>query len=148
MYCFSPINAEKVSEYKTPPPVITAEEQHVAPEEEIVTVVQEEPETKTPLGVFKLSAYCKENYPHCCNDGDSSQTATGTTPVPGRTIAVDPSVIPYGSEVEIFGHTYIAEDCGCSVKGNHIDVLFATHQEAVNFGIQYADVAYIEKEVA
>lgn len=75
-----------------------------------------------------------------CNDGDSSETSTGTKPIPGRTIAVDPKVIPYGSEVVIFGNTYIAEDCGSAVKGNHIDIVFDTHQEALEFGIQYTEV--------
>lgn len=37
-------------------------------------------------------------------------------------MAVDPSVIPYGSEVLINGHVYIAEDCGGAVKGNVIDI--------------------------
>lgn len=96
------------------------------------------------LGTYKLSAYCIENYPHICNDGDSTYTATGTRPTPGRTIAVDPDVIPYGSEVIINGHTYIAEDCGGAIKGNRIDIVFATHQEALEFGIQYAEVSYVK----
>ena len=94
------------------------------------------------LGICKVTAYCKENYPHICNNGDSRTTATGTTPTAGRTIAVDPSVIPYGSEVVINGHTYIAEDCGGGVKGNRVDICFNTHQEALNFGFQYLEVTY------
>jgi 3D (Asp-Asp-Asp) domain-containing protein len=93
---------------------------------------------------YKLTAYCCENYPHICNNGDSTYTATMTTPTPGRTVAVDPTVIPYGSKVIINGHTYIAEDCGGAIKGNRIDVLFTTHEEALQFGIQYADVEIIE----
>ena len=107
-------------------------------------VVEENFEEVVPelvsLGVCKLTAYCKENYPHICNNGDSTHTATGTVPTVGRTIAVDPSVIPYGSEVIINGHTYIAEDCGGAIKGkNRIDILFETHTEARRFGIQYAE---------
>ena len=92
------------------------------------------------LGVCKLTAYCKENYPHICNNGSSNSTATGTVPTVGRTIAVDPSVIPYGSKVIINGHTYTAEDCGGAVKGNRIDILFNTHKEALRFGVQYEEV--------
>ena len=92
------------------------------------------------LGVCKLTAYCKENYPHICNNGDGNATATGAIPTVGRTVAVDPSVIPYGCEVIINGHTYVAEDCGGAIKGNKIDILFATHQEALDFGVQYAEV--------
>ena len=98
------------------------------------------------MGMCKITAYCRENYPHICNNGDSTYTATMTTPTPGRTIAVDPSMIPYGSEVIINGHIYIAEDCGGAVKGNRIDILFATHQEALDFGIQYAEVYVKEKD--
>lgn len=101
------------------------------------------PPTASPTKVIrncKLTAYCAENYPHICNNGDASTTATGTKPTPGRTIAVDPRKIPYGSEVTINGHTYIAEDCDGAIKGNRIDILFATHKEALAFGIQYADV--------
>lgn len=109
-------------------------------------IIETEPTKAISLDVCKLTGYCKENYPHICNDGDSSQTATGTSPTVGRTVAVDPSVIPYGSEVIIWGHTYIAEDCGGSINGNRIDILFETHQEALDFGIQYAEVSYIPKE--
>lgn len=105
-------------------------------------------EVDVKLGVCKVTAYCKENYPHICNNGDSSTTATGTVPTAGRTVAVDPSVIPYGSEVIISGHsnTYIAEDCGGAIKGNRVDICFDTHQEALNFGIQYLEVSYVIKE--
>ena len=52
----------------------------------------------------------------------------------GRTIAVDPEVIPYGTKVLIDGHTYIAEDTGGAIKGNKIDIFVDSHQEAVNRG--------------
>lgn len=108
----------------------------VEEESEVEEVVPE----VVSLGVCKLTAYCKENYPHICNNGSSNKTATGTVPTVGRTIAVDPSVIPYGSQVIINGHTYIAEDCGGAIKGNKIDILFETHKEALHFGVQYAEV--------
>lgn len=126
----------EVKETETPTPSPTTEP----------VVAEVKTNNEIPLGVCKLSAYCKENYPHICNNGDSTYTATGTTPTVGRTVAVDPSMIPYGSQVIINGHTYIAEDCGGSIKGNRIDILFETHQEALNFGIQYAEVSYIPKE--
>ena len=102
-------------------------------------------ETSVYLGEFKITAYCKENYPHICNNGDATNTATMTTPTPGRTIAVDPSKIPYGSKVIIDGHTYIAEDCGSGIKGKRIDILFETHKEALELGIKYKDVSIIKQ---
>lgn len=73
-------------------------------------------------------------------------TATGTTPTAGRTIAVDPNVIPYGTEVVIDGQTYIAEDCGGAINGNRIDIVVETHEEALGKGIRSAEVYIKEKK--
>ena len=86
---------------------------------------------------FVITAYCKENYPHICNDGESKYTSTGTIATAGRTIAVDPDVVPYGTQIEIEGiGVRIAEDTGGAIKGNRIDILFETHQEALEWGVQ------------
>ena len=67
-----------------------------------------------------------------------------TRPTAGRTIAVDPNVIPYGTQVEIEGiGVRIAEDTGGAIKGNRIDLLFETHQEALEFGRQTKQVTII-----
>jgi 3D (Asp-Asp-Asp) domain-containing protein len=59
------------------------------------------------------------------------KTKMGTTPIQGKTIAVDPRVIPLGSEVYVFCKDYpevngwhVAEDIGGAIKGNKIDVYF------------------------
>ena len=40
-----------------------------------------------------------------------------------RTIAVDPSIIPYWFQlVLINGKEYVAQDCGGAIKGNKIDI--------------------------
>lgn len=94
------------------------------------------------LGEFKLTAYCACEA--CCgkapDDPKYGITAYGYQVTAGRTIAVDPKVIPIGSEVVINGHTYIAEDVGGAIKENRIDIYFNTHQEALEFGVQYAEV--------
>lgn len=89
------------------------------------------------LGTYTLTAYC--NCARCCGHA-GGKTASGTTPKAGRTIAVDPKVIPYGTAVWIRGKKYVAEDCGGGVKGKHIDIFFASHTEALKFGKQKAEV--------
>lgn len=100
------------------------------------------------LGEFTLTAYCPGRC--CCGKWASGYTATGTLATEGRTIAVDPDVIPYGSRVLLIWpdgtqHSYIAEDCGGGVNGNHIDVFFNSHQAARVFGVQSA-IVYMEVE--
>jgi uncharacterized protein YabE (DUF348 family) len=57
------------------------------------------------------------------------------------TIAVDPSVIPYGTRlfVENYGFA-IAADTGTAITGNIIDVYFNTRQEALNWAVKYVNV--------
>ena len=106
-------------------------------ETEAIPLVQEEPKPEYITETFKLTAYCP--CMQCCGKTDGI-TASGTKATEGRTIAVDPNVIPFGTEVIINGHTYIAEDKGGAIKDNRIDVYFDSHQDALEFGVQYADV--------
>lgn len=68
-------------------------------------------------------------------------TSTGTKPKWG-TIAVDPSVIPYGTKVYIpqFGQTFIAEDCGGAIKGNKIDIYMNDKTSVKNWGRRTIDI--------
>lgn len=100
------------------------------------------------LGEFTLTAYCPDSC--CCGVWANGYTATGTLATEGRTIAVDPDIIPYGTHVLLIWpdgtqHSYISEDCGGGVNGNHIDVFFNDHQAARVFGVQSAMV-YLEAE--
>ena len=86
------------------------------------------------IGDYKLTHYCSEIYSHICGTG-SGLTATGTQVIAGRTIAVDPKVIPYGSEVYIEGYGLrVAEDCGGAVNGKHIDIAVYSHSQALSMG--------------
>ena len=97
------------------------------------------------LGNFKLTFYCG-----CpiCSEQWGTQTATGVTATEGRTIAVDPKVIPYGTKVHIDGFgDFIAEDCGGAIKGNRIDIFVSDHQRCNNLGVQYAAVYAMNSNV-
>lgn len=93
------------------------------------------------LGNFQITYYCACEI--CCNKADGI-TATGTPVIEGQTIAVDPSVIPYGTKVIIGGHVFTAEDCGGAIKKNHIDVYVNSHEEALALGVTNAEV-YLAK---
>lgn len=137
----------------------SAQAVEASPEESSVVVEEYDPAWDKPatesavcndvfLGEFTLTAYCPGRC--CCGKWASGYTATGTLATEGRTIAVDPKVIPYGSHVLLIWpdgtqHGYIAEDCGGGVNGNHIDVFFNDHQAARYFGVQSA-MAYLEAE--
>lgn len=72
------------------------------------------------------------------------KTSTGTTVTEGRTIAVDPSVIPMGWWVYIEGIGYRrAEDTGSAVKGNKIDVYFDSESYANKFGLKRGYTVYV-----
>ncbi len=78
-------------------------------------------------------------------------TATGTEPKAGRTIAVDPHVIPLGSHVFIDGHEYVAEDTGGAIKGNIIDIFVDSEEEAIEKGrrrnVKVYNVNYEGKDI-
>lgn len=117
--------------------------------EEIEREFAEPVENWQSLGTFELTAYCPCEI--CCGIWATSRpadengnpiiyTASGAIAQTGTTIAVDPSVIPYGSEVKINDHTYIAQDTGGAITGNRIDIYFDDHQTALEFGRQRAEV--------
>lgn len=111
------------------------------------------------LGEFTITAYCPCE--KCCGTWATERptdengrlivyTSSGTVAKAGRTIAVDPKVIPYGTTVTIEGiegTDYIAEDCGGSVDGKDIDIFMNDHQEALNFGRRKIEVFVHAKNV-
>ena len=101
------------------------------------------------LGEYKLTAYC--SCYKCCDEWALNRPldengneivigASGAVLEPGKSIAVDSDIIPYGSIVSINGKEYIAHDCGGAIKQNRIDVYFDDHKEALKFGVQYEEV--------
>lgn len=94
------------------------------------------------LGTFSSTAYCGCTI--CCGPNAKGITATGTRVKAGRTIAVDPKVIPLGSKVLVNGKQYIAEDTGSAIKGNIVDVYFDDHNTALAWGRKNVDVQIIK----
>ena len=97
------------------------------------------------LGNFKITHYCTELWEHICGEGQGI-TASGTRVTAGRTVAVDPKVIPYGTQLYIEGYGWrIAEDCGGAVKNAQIDVAVETHADALAMGVKSGGVWMLVK---
>lgn len=101
------------------------------------------------LGEFKITAYCScvrccsiwaKNRPLDENGKEIVYTASGERAEAGKTIAVDTSVIPFGTEVRIGDTVYTAQDTGSAVKGNVIDIYFDSHEDAVRHGVKRLEV--------
>lgn len=122
-----------------------------SPFTEQVTEVKE-PEVIS-LGEYRLTAYC--GCSKCCGKWDENRpldengkpivyTANMSIAKEGVTIAADINILPYGTKVIIDGHEYIVQDKGGVINGNRIDIYFESHQDALNFGVQYKEI-YIER---
>lgn len=75
-------------------------------------------------------------------------TASGMAPKRNpdgiSTVAVDPSVIPYGTAMYIEGYGYaVAADCGSGIKGNMIDLYLNSEQECINWGVRNVNVTIL-----
>ncbi len=61
-----------------------------------------------------------------------------------RLVAADPTVLPLGSILAVPGYNQNAPvpvlDVGGAIKGNRLDVLFPTHEEALRWGVRHLDV--------
>lgn len=119
---------------------------HVTHQVELKRELKQEWKT---LGKFKITAYCScvrccsiwaKNRPLDENGKEIVYTASGERAEAGKTIAVDTSVIPFGTEVRIGDTVYTAQDTGSAVKGNVIDIYFDSHEDAVRHGAKYLEV--------
>ena len=88
------------------------------------------------LGRFLLTGYCPCAI--CCGKTNGI-TASGTHATPNHTIAADKR-FAFGTQMVINGIVYTVEDRGGAITGNHIDIFFNTHAEALAWGKRYGDV--------
>lgn len=99
----------------------------------------ERPDDLVKLGDFIATAYCV-----------TGQTSTGTKTTVGRTLAVNPYVIPYGTEVWLyledgtFAGDFIAEDTGSNMLANPnvIDIYMGqdSYNDCILWGAQDVQV--------
>ena len=111
---------EKLPETVTPEIAVLSKEIEPVEQTQVDAVERGAAErTGISLGAFRITYYT--NSIECCGKTDGV-TRSGAIARSNHTIAVDPEVIPLGSEVMIGGTVYVAEDIGGAVKGKVIDI--------------------------
>lgn len=86
------------------------------------------------------TAYC--SCPRCCGPSACGLTASGTRPVPGRTLAAN--WLPFGTQVRLEGlGVYRVEDRMSRRFPSMVDVFMADHLSAVRFGKQQLRLSVI-----
>lgn len=80
--------------------------------------------------------------------GCSGVTATGINLKKNpdkKVIAVDPKIIPLGTEVHVEGYgTAVAADTGGAIKGHKIDVFFSSKSDALKWGRKKVKVTILD----
>jgi len=91
---------------------------------------------------MRVTAYCP--CPKCCGEYSDGVTACGHEIQPGDTFVAADRRYSFGTEMLIPGYSNSQPvqvlDRGGAIKGNRLDVFFATHQEALEWGVKYLEV--------
>ncbi|MFB9273873.1 ubiquitin-like domain-containing protein [Cohnella cellulosilytica] len=117
-----------------------------AAEAQVVKLNGKSVKVKRMLNNVTLTAYSAGFASTGKSKGDEGYgiTRSGTTVKEGRTIAVDPKVIPLGWWVYIDGIGFRrAEDTGSAVKGKKIDVYYDSEKYANKFGLKRGYTVYV-----
>lgn len=86
-----------------------------------------------PKGKFTINASAYTAAADECGKSDGI-TASGVKVKAKRTLACPP-IYPFGTKIKIEGYgTYVCEDRGGAIKGNHVDIYMQTKKEAFAFG--------------
>jgi 3D (Asp-Asp-Asp) domain-containing protein len=89
-----------------------------------------------------VTGYCPCR--QCCGEFSDGITANNHRILWGDTFVAADKSYPFGTKMVIPGYnsdkTVLVMDRGGAIKGNHLDLLFHTHQEALEWGVQYLDV--------
>lgn len=112
---------------------------------EAVEILEEEPWLTVEATAY--TAFCDSG---CIGVTRTGYDVSNTIYYEGmRVIAIDPNVIPLHSILEVKTdtetYTAIALDTGGAIKGNRIDILMDTKNEAYQFGRQNAEVRILKE---
>ncbi|MHC4156990.1 MAG: 3D domain-containing protein [Planctomycetota bacterium] len=91
---------------------------------------------------MRVTAYCPCS--KCCGQYSDGQTANGHKIRPGDTFVAADGRYTFGTQMLVPGYSSSQPvkvlDRGGAIRGERLDVFFHTHQEALNWGVQYLQV--------
>ena len=91
---------------------------------------------------MRVTAYCP--CPKCCGEYSDGVTACGHKIQPGDVFVAADKRYSFRTEMVIprynDGQPVKVLDRGGAIQGNRLDVFFASHQEALEWGVRYLDV--------
>lgn len=91
---------------------------------------------------MRVSAYCPCE--KCCGKYADGITACGHKIRPGDAFVAADKRFSFGTEMIVPGYNNDKPikvlDRGGTIRGNHLDVFFHTHEQALRWGVKYIDV--------
>lgn len=137
-------SSEDISSPEQEPESNETEQNEESTVEEVTT---EEPSSEASNTEGETMTVTATAYTAEC-DGCTGVTSTGidlNANPDKKVIAVDPSVIPLGSEVHVEGYgNAIAGDVGGAIKGDKIDLHVPSKEEAYNWGVQTVEITVLD----
>jgi 3D (Asp-Asp-Asp) domain-containing protein len=97
---------------------------------------------------MQVTAYC--GCKKCCGPNACGITASGrsTGYNGGLFVAADTTLLPFNTQLKIPGYAAgeVVEviDRGSAIKGNHLDVFFSNHDQALAWGRRWVAVVVVE----
>lgn len=97
---------------------------------------------KSTTKTIRVTAYCPCEI--CCGKWADGQTASGYWIQLGDRFVAAPKHIPFGTKFIVPGYNdnkpVEVKDRGGAITVDRLDVYFPTHQEALNWGVQYLEI--------
>ena len=91
---------------------------------------------------MRVTAYCPCE--KCCGKYSNGQTACGHKIRPGDAFVAADKEYSFGTEIIIPGYENAEPvkvlDRGGAIRGNRLDVFFASHEDALKWGVKHLDV--------
>jgi 3D (Asp-Asp-Asp) domain-containing protein len=101
-------------------------------------IASSEPAETWQTVTMRVTAYCPCQ--KCCGPSAQGITASGHKIEPGEAFATADRRYPFGTELIIPGYNdnepVKVLDRGGAIHGDHIDIFFATHEQALEWGVK------------